>query len=53
MDGVYCVTRHALVDALRAQLPDPAVEHGRCCTSGCSIRRRRHIRATPSGACAR
>jgi 2-polyprenyl-6-methoxyphenol hydroxylase-like FAD-dependent oxidoreductase len=32
MDGVHCVTRHGLVDALRAELPDDAVEHGRCCT---------------------
>ena len=32
MDGVHCVTRNGLVDALRAQLPHVAVEHGRCCT---------------------
>ncbi len=33
MDGVYCVTRRGLVDALRAGLPGDAVEHGRRCTS--------------------
>ena len=32
MDGVHCVTRSDLVDALRAELPDGAVEHGRSCT---------------------
>lgn len=33
IDGVYCVTRRGLVDALRAGLPGDAVEHGRRCTS--------------------
>ena len=33
MDGVYCVTRRGLVDALRAGLPADAVEYGRRCTS--------------------
>jgi len=32
MDGVHCVTRSDLVDALRAELPDDAIEHGRCAT---------------------
>jgi len=32
MEGVHCVTRSRLVDALRAELPDDAVEHGRTCT---------------------
>ncbi len=32
MDGVHCVTRSRLVDALRDELPADAVEHGRDCT---------------------
>jgi salicylate hydroxylase len=33
LDGIYCVTRGALVGALRAELPDGAVEHGRLCAN--------------------
>ena len=33
LDGVYCVTRAGLVAALRAELPDDAVQHGRRVTS--------------------
>ena len=33
MDGVYCVARGALVDALRAALPEGTIEQGRRCTS--------------------
>jgi aspartate/methionine/tyrosine aminotransferase/2-polyprenyl-6-methoxyphenol hydroxylase-like FAD-dependent oxidoreductase len=33
LDGVYCVTRGALVGALRAELPGDAVEHGRVCAN--------------------
>jgi len=31
-DGLYCVTRRGLVDALQARLPGGVVEHGRHCT---------------------
>jgi 2-polyprenyl-6-methoxyphenol hydroxylase-like FAD-dependent oxidoreductase len=57
LDGVYCVTRRGLVDALRAGLPGDAVEHGRRCTRVVldlpPALHRRCTRAASSGGCAR